>query len=465
MKLRPKVSIMLLTYNHERYVAQALESILMQKTEYSYEINVIEDCSTDQTQQVVMQYVRKYPSIVIPYFNSKNIGRKVPQRNFFRGFKTLSGEYFALLEGDDYWTSPDKIQKQVNFLEANPDFSLCAHNTVKIYDYDGDSRQPHRFLYQGKRRDGTIDDVIHLDSFFHTTGVMYRNIFNGVPPRHYRSRWCGDVFIMLSHAQYGKLHHLDEDMAVYRAHAGGWFSNRPLLEQRLMSVNGLRRYNAWLGYRYLKPFSGSIARCCNVLLKQCGKGDVAPLTLHQRIKYCYLWLLYRAVHCFLNLPHEIRTAVSRQALALLHKGQAQHGRFEDAVVLNRSFRSFYSRLRSRLLLLLDSSFSGPAASKSALKILSFGPRPVTRCEPFNVQPDGSSAMWMRLDGDVGARASIIFDGKALTTVVQGSIVTATVPLHLVTTAGPKPVWLEVRVPGGVENSDPVLFEVKIEKRR
>ena len=451
---------MLLTYNHERYIAQALESILMQKTEYSYEIHVIEDCSTDRTQHVVMQYVRMYPSIVIPYFNSKNIGRKVPQRNFFRGFKMLSGEYFAILEGDDYWTSPDKIQKQVDFLEANPDFSLCAHNTVKIYDYDNDSRQPHRFLYQGKRRDATIEDVIHLDSFFHTTGVMYRNIFKGVPPRYYRSRWCGDVFIMLSHAQYGKVHHLDEEMAVYRAHAGGWISNRPLLEQWLLSVNGLRRYNAWLGYRYLRPFSGSIARCCSVILRQSGKGGVAPLTPYLRMKYSYLWILYGAVHSVLDLPRKIRAARSRRALALLHhQGQARHGRIEDAMPRHRSFKNLYSRLRSRLLLSLISAFSGPPASTSALRILSFGPRLVTRREPFNVQPDGSSAIWMKLDSDVGARASIIFDGKALMTVVQRSIVTATVPPHLVAKAGLKPVWLEVRIPDGVENSEPVLLEV------
>ena len=141
---RPKVSVMIITYNHEKYIAQALESVLMQQTDFHFEINVIEDASTDRTQEIVMRYVRQYPDIVKPFFNAKNIGFKVTQKNFYRGYLTLTGDYLAILEGDDYWTSPHKLQKQVDFLEANPDFALCGHNTIKSYE-DG-SQEPHRFL-------------------------------------------------------------------------------------------------------------------------------------------------------------------------------------------------------------------------------------------------------------------------------------------------------------------------------
>src|SRR5882757_1263123 len=78
---QPKVSVMLITYNHEKYIAQALESVLMQETDFDFEINVIEDCSTDRTQEIVMRYVRQYPDIVKPFFNKKNIGFKITQRN------------------------------------------------------------------------------------------------------------------------------------------------------------------------------------------------------------------------------------------------------------------------------------------------------------------------------------------------------------------------------------------------
>ncbi len=308
-KRAPKVSIMLITYNHEKYIAQALESILMQETEYDYEINVIEDCSTDGTQDAVMRYVRQYPDIVKPHFNKKNIGYKVTQKNFYRGFKTLKGDYFAILEGDDYWSSPQKLQKQVSFLEANPDFAACAHNTVKVYE-DG-SKEPHRFLYWDKKPDGNIDDAIHLRTFFHTTGIMYRNVFKGVPPPWYRNKWSCDISVLISHMQFGAIRHFDEDMAVYRAHGSGRFSNMPVVEGWMFNIGGLRRYNAWLGYRYLKAFSWSIARYCHVLLTQSGKGEAAPLTTYQLAKYCAIWVLYRSLTVVLDFPGWVQRSAPR----------------------------------------------------------------------------------------------------------------------------------------------------------
>ena len=146
---RPKVSILLVTYNHVNYISQALDSILMQKTEYDYVIHVLEDCSTDGTQDVIMRYVRKHPGIIKPFLNKHNLGRINPpsrklQKVFYQRVKQLDGDYVAILEGDDYWSSPHKLQSQVAFLEANPDFAAAAHNTIKIYD-DGSGREPHRF--------------------------------------------------------------------------------------------------------------------------------------------------------------------------------------------------------------------------------------------------------------------------------------------------------------------------------
>jgi glycosyltransferase involved in cell wall biosynthesis len=314
---RPKVSIMLITYNHEKYIAQALESLLMQETEYDFEVNVIEDCSTDRTQEIVMQYVRKYPHIVKPYFNAKNIGYKVTQKNFYRGFFTLTGDYLAILEGDDYWSSPHKLQKQVAFLEANPDFAMCACNTVKIYE-DG-SKEPHRFLYWGRQPDGTVEDVINLRCFFHTTGIMYRNVFKGIPPRHYRNRWSCDIFIMISHAQFGKVRHLDEDMAVYRAHGSGRFSNMPLLDAWLFNIDGLRRYNAWLGYRHYKTFAESLSRYCTHVLTKAGMGDAVALSWYQYIKIVYIYVFYRAAYQTLDLPRKANSLAARLRATRLYE--------------------------------------------------------------------------------------------------------------------------------------------------
>jgi glycosyltransferase involved in cell wall biosynthesis len=301
---RPKVSVMVITYNHEKYIAQALESVLMQQADFHFEINVIEDCSTDRTQEIIMRYVRQYPDIVKPFFNKKNIGFEVTQKNFYRGFLTLTGEYLAILEGDDYWTSPHKLQKQVDFLDANLDFALCTHNTVKIYE-DG-SRAPHRFLYWGKLGDCTVEDVICLRWFFHTTGILYRNVFNGVPPRQFRNKWSCDIFILIAHATYGKGHHIDEDMAVYRAHSGGRFSGMKEIDGWLFNVDGLRRYNAWLGYRYCRTFAESISKYCRHILKSHGKNGVAPLSPLQHIRIRAILAFYSSFLGVVSLPKRLR---------------------------------------------------------------------------------------------------------------------------------------------------------------
>jgi glycosyltransferase involved in cell wall biosynthesis len=309
---------MLITYNHEKYIEQALDSVLMQETDFDFEINVIEDCSTDRTQEIIMRYVRQYPDIVKPFFNKKNIGFKVTQRNFYQGFRTLTGEYFAILEGDDYWTSPHKLQRQVDFLDANPDFAICAHNTIKAYD---DGTIPHRFLYWGRRADATVKDVILLQAFFHTTGVLYRNVFNGVPPRHYRSKWSCDIYIMISHSAFGKVHHIDEDWAVYRAHAGGRFSGMRQMEGWLYNIDSLRRYNVWLGYRFMRNFAESISRYCEHVLKSRRQEGVGRLNAYQLAKIATLWAFYRSIFHLLGLPSAFMaagyTAIYRAASVLL----------------------------------------------------------------------------------------------------------------------------------------------------
>jgi glycosyltransferase involved in cell wall biosynthesis len=307
---RPKVSILLITYNQEKYIIQALESVLMQETEYDYEINVIDDCSTDRTQEVVMHYAQKYPRIVRPYFNAENIGYEITQKNFYRGFQTLTGEYLAILEGDDYWSSPSKLQKQVAFLEANPDFAICTCNTVKIYE--DASKEPHRFLYYGKIGDSTIEDVIRLKFFFHLSGTLYRNVFNGVPPHHYNDKRSCDIFVMISHAAFGKAHHIDEDMAVYRVHSDSRFGNRLLIDQWMFDIDGLRLYNLWMHYRYCKTFAEAISGYCGYVLGQAGKGESAPLSSVQFAKLLILRAVYGILYHGLDLPRKIHSVVKRK---------------------------------------------------------------------------------------------------------------------------------------------------------
>jgi glycosyltransferase involved in cell wall biosynthesis len=137
---RPKVSVLMIAYNVEPYIAQALDSALMQDVDFDYEIVVGEDCSTDGTRAIVQDYARRHPDRIRLLTRERNLGMN---RNFVETLRAVRGEFVALLDGDDYWTSPTKLRRQVDFLESNPGFSICFHNAEVIYE-DG-SLAPHPF--------------------------------------------------------------------------------------------------------------------------------------------------------------------------------------------------------------------------------------------------------------------------------------------------------------------------------
>lgn len=127
------VDIMMLTYNHEKYIAQALDSILRQKTQYSYRILIGEDCSTDHTRKIVEDYYWKYPNKIEAILWEKNVGGL---KNDLEIMHRCNARYVACLEGDDYWTSPNKLQKQISFLEKHPEYIGTAHN-IRCVDEEG----------------------------------------------------------------------------------------------------------------------------------------------------------------------------------------------------------------------------------------------------------------------------------------------------------------------------------------
>jgi glycosyltransferase involved in cell wall biosynthesis len=129
MNKEPKVSVCIITYNQERYIKDCLEGVLMQITD-DYEIVIGDDCSTDNTSAICQEYQNKYPDLIKYYRREKNLGMI---GNWIQTIKDCLGEYIALCEGDDYWTDPHKLQKQVDLLEANPNLMGCFHNSEERY--------------------------------------------------------------------------------------------------------------------------------------------------------------------------------------------------------------------------------------------------------------------------------------------------------------------------------------------
>ena len=128
-----KVSIIMLVYNHEKYIAEAIESVINQKTDFDFELLIGEDCSTDNSRRIIEYYEKKYPNIIKVKYWGKNIGMN---GNGFYLLKNATGKYIAALDGDDYYTDEYKLQKQFNFLEKNPEYS-CVYSNVCCVDKEG----------------------------------------------------------------------------------------------------------------------------------------------------------------------------------------------------------------------------------------------------------------------------------------------------------------------------------------
>ncbi|OUO38217.1 glycosyltransferase [Flavonifractor sp. An306] len=170
------VSVIMLTYNHERYLRQAIDSILSQETEYSIEILVGDDASTDDTQDIIREYAERYPAIIRPVLHTENVGAS---RNAWELFKKARGRYIANLEGDDYWTNIHKLQRQISFLEENPDYIGCTHACKWVNQYG--KAHMHIKINNGQRSTGdySLEDL--KDGIWQLPGqtgaLVYRNIY------------------------------------------------------------------------------------------------------------------------------------------------------------------------------------------------------------------------------------------------------------------------------------------------
>lgn len=212
-----KVSICMLTYNHEKFIREAIEGVLMQDCDFELEFILANDCSTDKTDYVIQNILKNHPKAsCIKYVKQdENIGM---MPNFVFAMNQCKGKYIALCEGDDYWTDPLKLQKQVNFLETNPDYVLCFHK-VSILKTNGEIVDD--FITKVPENYETIETLARLGNYIHTPSVVFRKVIERFPFEFEKSP-IGDYFLYIMLAEYGKLKCLEEKMAIYRGGVGIW---------------------------------------------------------------------------------------------------------------------------------------------------------------------------------------------------------------------------------------------------
>lgn len=214
----PKVSVCMITYNHEKFIAQAIESVLMQRTPFDYELVIGEDSSQDATAEIVASFARRYPEKIRALFSDKNMGA---HDNFVRVYLSCQGEYVAFMDGDDYWISPDKLHKQLDFMIANSQCSGCFHPVEVLMEPSGVRRVWEPPL---KKRFYHLDDYA-TPFVAHQSSVMFRHRYIQIPD-WFSSVSNGDLVLQVLHLERGPIGFINEVMSVYRVHPGGvWFKS------------------------------------------------------------------------------------------------------------------------------------------------------------------------------------------------------------------------------------------------
>lgn len=260
-----KVSVAILTYNQKEFIGKAIESALSQKTNFDIEILVGDDCSTDGAQETILAYQEKYPDKVRAVLHSKNLG----QNGLFNTIETLKlakGTYIAPMDGDDYWTDDQKLQRQVDFMEAHPDFSACFHNALITYE---DGTPSHELNAPDQKEVITAADLVGEDEiwFMATSAVMFKNGIMHYPEWFLKSS-SGDIPRYVILAKHGPIGYVPGVMSVYRKNRGGasfkdHYRDARFLYNRIAMYEGIDKE---LEYRHHSLLRLNIARYYRMLL-------------------------------------------------------------------------------------------------------------------------------------------------------------------------------------------------------
>ncbi len=250
------VSVLCATYNQKKYISQSLESILAQKTDFPFEVIVRDDCSTDGTTEIVMEYARKYPGKVVPLVLQENhYSHGKNDIAFMLLFRLIRGKYFAVCEGDDFWTDPEKLQIQVDFMEAHPEYSMCCHSSY-ITDEKGTIRKDKVFRSRAESGDLSAEKIISGWSMA-TNTLMVRTSSWEDPVVPFQGKCLNEDYgLEVYTALKGKVFFLDRLMGAYRMNANGsmsiFYKDHPdiLKERTFEFCSMLDRLNEYTNQKY-----------------------------------------------------------------------------------------------------------------------------------------------------------------------------------------------------------------------
>lgn len=225
-EINPLLAINCITYNHGKFLQKALDGFVMQKTDFPFVAIVHEDASTDNTTEILKQYAEKYPEIIFPIYETENQYSKRDgslSEIMNKAMELTGAKYIAMCEGDDYWTDTLKLQKQVDFLESHPDYSMCFHNAIVHYQ---DSDKPDKYFNKNSY-EGEFDKERILKGWNFVTAsivvrqeVMTHELF--IKCGKSKNIMVGDVSLVLTCGYLGKIYYFKDAMSIYRNNSTNW---------------------------------------------------------------------------------------------------------------------------------------------------------------------------------------------------------------------------------------------------
>jgi glycosyltransferase involved in cell wall biosynthesis len=242
--VRPvKVSVVLTTYNHERFIRTAIDSIVSQIAEFSFELIISEDCSKDSTRDIIYEYKHRYPRLITLILSEANLNSNYVTR---RAIEATVGEYIAFIDGDDYWTSTKKLQLQADFLDSHPDCALCFHSVDMVDEFG-------TFMKAWPIRPAlsTLEDLIDKGNFIPgPTPMIRRSAIESLPSWFDYEAVYVDWSLYLVAASFGHIGYLPQSLSAYRRHAGGYWSSQSKAQRLASTIASLRVYESVLDHSY-----------------------------------------------------------------------------------------------------------------------------------------------------------------------------------------------------------------------
>ena len=243
-----KLSVLMTAYNQDRFIAKSIESVMAQEVDFDFQLVIGEDCSTDRTREIVIEKAREHPNRIRLLLRDTNLGGR---KNFLDTYDNCKGEYIAMLEGDDFWTSPDKLQTQVDLMQKHPEWSSCFHAAKEIREDDPDYSA---LLYPpGRKEEYSFEDLLY-GNFIPTCSILFRKGLFGEWPAWIHTIPMADWPLHLLNAQHGPIGYIDEPMAVRRIHGGGVWSGAGAVANLKRKIQACEILDKHFSFQYHSAF-------------------------------------------------------------------------------------------------------------------------------------------------------------------------------------------------------------------